>query len=491
VTTDSQEAAARDSGDLRRGVAIQYLGYLLKIAVPVLTILVVRAYGKASFGLFVAAQAALMWLMRLALVGMDKGLIWWVARQPAGAEARGVFSVATWVAALATVAALGLVASAPFVADLIGAPAAEGLLRWMAPGLVPLALAEVFVAASHGRRRVEVQVIVKDFLLGAVLAGSALVFAWSGQAKLGLAWAFLAATTAAFVVALAAWWRIVRPTRLAVGRPPRELMRYAAPMWGSEMLNALIQRLDLFVVAHAADPATLGIYAVVVQVANTIRSIRQAFDAIVTAILSEVARTRDTLRLRHNFSYATMLVVATQMPIYAALIAFVPYLLQLYGPGFDAGATAVLILCAFWMLNGVLGLNGLLVISHGHSRFMLYNTAGTLLLLAWLLVSWVPGAPLEGAAWAVAITYSATNLLWLVQSIVTLKAWPYTGAVLPPLVYGTAAAVAMGLVWLALAGTAEVAARTLGFTAFLLVYGAGMAREWRAGRLSGHLGAPA
>jgi len=94
MTSPDEPAGAgelrRDARDLRRGVAINALGYLARVAYPVLLGVAVALYGAAEFGVFTAAQAALLLVLRLALLGLDKGVLWWVPRQAAGAERRGL-----------------------------------------------------------------------------------------------------------------------------------------------------------------------------------------------------------------------------------------------------------------------------------------------------------------------------------------------------------------------------------------------------------------
>ena len=118
---------------------------------------------------------------------------------------------------------------------------------------------------------------------------------------------------------------------------------------------------------------------------------------------------------------------------------------------------------------------------------MLYNTLAALFVMAYLLVEWVPGHILEGAAWAVAVTYCLQNSVWLFQSIWTIKGWPYTRVVLPPLFYGVIGGAAMAWAWITLADQGDLFARSIGFAAFMVVYGIGVWIEYRAGRLSGRL----
>lgn len=73
---DGGEGAKTDARDLRRGVTINMVGYVIKLAHPVLLAVATQLYGAERFGVFVVGQAAIMMLARVCLFGLDKGILW-------------------------------------------------------------------------------------------------------------------------------------------------------------------------------------------------------------------------------------------------------------------------------------------------------------------------------------------------------------------------------------------------------------------------------
>ena len=78
MSSGAERVIAEDARELRRGVLTAYLGYVLKLGMPLLIALATRAYGAERWGRFVAAQAIVLLAARVCLFGLDKGLLWFV-----------------------------------------------------------------------------------------------------------------------------------------------------------------------------------------------------------------------------------------------------------------------------------------------------------------------------------------------------------------------------------------------------------------------------
>ncbi len=488
---DAQQSAAdieKDARDLRRGVLINIIGYAVKIAYPILTGLVIYLYGKDDFGTFIAAQAVLLISMRVALLGFDKGVLWWVPRQPEGSGRQCIRAVLvlTGITSTAAAVAIGFLL-APVLADWRGEPDAELGLRWMTAGLVPMTLMEVLIHGCLGKRRIEAQVMIKEGLVSISLVLLGVVFFLAGFRTNGLATAFVISNSLGLVAAAIFFNKIFRHTSSdqVQERIPRLLWRYTLPMWLTEMANSVLIRMDVLLLAAMESPGIVGVYGAVVQIGNALRSVRHAFDPIVLAIMSQIGAAFDKKRLIAGFSHATCLVIATQLPIYAFLIVFTPWILPLLGEGYDQAALAVFIICGFWILNGVVGLNGLIVNGYGRSDLALFNALLAIAVQALLLWLLIPRYGLEGAAAAVGLAYTFQNLVQSLQARAIAGVWAYNESVLWILGAGGLAVVAMGGAWFAFSFAGISAGRIGGFVVFLAVFAPLLYRLYHVGYLSG------
>ena len=491
-SSDSTRAAIdRDAADLQRGVGINLLGHALKLADPVLLVLVTTAYGIERFGAFTVAQAMMLLAVRVGALGLDKGLLWWVARQPPERRRTHVRGATALAAALTAVVALVVIVGAdPDLLERLGQPRAIPLpLRIVALAMVPQVCADVLTHAAMGLRRMEAQVLVKDAVLPITFPVAALaLYHGLGLADLGLPIAYVIASAVALVAA--AWMHrrlfMALPRSRGIGvMPPRALVRYAVPLWLAEMSNSLLQRIDVVLVeVLTGDLHLVGAYGVATRFSNAIRQIRRSFDPVVVAIVSEIGARGSPHRLRAGLSYAAFLVTLTQLPIFAALFAYTEDVTPLFGDGFEIATTPIVILGGVWLVAGTLGLAGIVVTAYGHSTQTLLATLFAIVLLAVSGVILIPQHRLVGAALAVGIGYVGQGLLQVAQMRWITGAWNYDRSVLRPLALGAAAGVAMALAWL-LAGAVvpRFAAKSLGVLVFALVYGAGVVRLARAGLL--------
>ncbi len=413
--SDAAERVAEDARELRRGVLTAYLGYVLKLGMPLLIALATRAYGAERWGRFVAAQAIVLLAARVCLFGLDKGLLWFVPQHGHERVFTALVPAACRACLVAALTTLGMWFTASSIPDFA---ASSTVLQITALGLLPLVGSELLLHATMGLRRMELQVAVRDTLNPLLQVLSALFLASLGLEDEGLAWAYVASQYVGLVVAWFGFRRLFRGAERAAALSfalPAGLSRYATPMWFAEMANSLLLRLDTLVLAALTSPATVGVWAIVSQFANALRQIRRTYDPMVTAITAKIAASHDPRRLSETFSYAVQMVSLTQLPVFAVFLEFSDAVLPLYGPGFERGSQSLVVLSACFLVSGGAGLAGLVVNGYGHSRLALINVLFSIVTQLVLLLVLAPRFGLLGAALATGLSLLATNALQLVQ----------------------------------------------------------------------------
>ncbi len=486
----ADEEIRRDSKDLQRGFVINLFGYIFKIAYAGLLVATIRLYGPERFGIFSVVQASLFLALRTCSFGFEKGILWWVNQPEAKGRAwRGLRPVLTltWIAS-SIVAILLAVAGGPLIAEWAGSEAAADELRWMAFALVPMTLMDILIHASLGKRRLEAQVFVREGLASLTMVLAAVIFYYIGLETVGLALAFVASYIAGLAGALWVFRGAYKDEPRSAGthafRVPAALIRYATPMWLSEVSTSLLLRMDVYLLAALSDPTTVGIYAACVQLGNTIRQVRRSFDPMVLAIVAEIGVTGDRRRLAAGLTQATVLVVGIQGLIFAFMICFAEWLMPLLGEGFEESALAVLILCSFWVVDGVLGLHGIIIAGYGRTELSLLNVLITLAALATLMPLLVPLYGLEGAALAVGLAYLIRNILQVSESRMITGTWGYTSEVAWLALIALTGAAAMALSWIGMLSLGDTAARIGAFVGFLMVVVPGGYWLHHSGRLN-------
>jgi len=435
----------------------------------------IRLYGAELFGTYVVAQASILIVWRLASLGLDKAALWWVPRAVAGNSSEGglramFFWVTSTSIVLCGVIALG---AAPLLAEWSAEPRSADALRWMALGLVPMALMELAIHSVMGTRNMAARVLIRDGLVPTLQLASALFFGVLGWKASGLPFSFLLSTTVGAIAALWVGFRLLE-RRLWQGsmfRLSPEVVRYAGSIWVSELSAAILTRMDLYALARYSDPRSVGIYAAVTQLAGSLRQVRQSFDPMVVALCAELSIRRDSARLVAGFSRAAAAVLSIQLPIWAFFFCFDSWILPIYGAGFEAGAAALVILSACWVLNGVLGLNGMVLLGQGRSELMLAGILLTMALQVALLPWLISTHGLEGAALTVALSYTALGFAHWYLATRTSGVNPYDARVLRTVIAACVAVGALLAAYYTLQPFGELARRVGAFAVFALVAG--------------------
>lgn len=474
-SADSQ----RDAADLRRSMRLTLAGYAPKVAYPLLLILVLRLYGAGPYGVFSLVLAILNFVMRLAMLGLDKGLLLWIPRQAPGRAREGLRAVLVAVVALNAVAALLIAAVlAPWIAHWAKKPEAVTTLRWMAVSLVPMALMEVFIQTSNARRRTEGQVLVKDGLVAVSFALLAVAFHYAGAGSPGLALAHAGSVLIGLVVLYALFRRHYAdsPWTGPTLRPPAALVRLARPLWLTDLLASAFNRLDVFMLAALADPVVTGLFQAAMQVAQNVLAIRASFDHLVIVLVTEIHQGDDRERLTRGFTYTLRLIASIVVPLAAGIVALTPWILPLIGREFVDATHAVWILVGFFVVHGTLGLNQAILIGAGRSALVPLDTLAAMAVggLAYALL--VPPLGLDGAALATGLMYVSLSLLFVVQAPRAVGHWPYDRSILPLLARAAVAAAVMAALWLSLQPHLGDLARLCGLAGFAAVFLPGLRR---------------
>jgi len=486
-------AIARDARDLRRSLSVNLVGYALKFAVPFLTIVIIRCYGAGPYGVFILAQSILAVLLRLSLLGLDKGLLWWIPRQSAADERVGIGPVLMLTTTM-SVALAALTASvlAPEIAAWASHPEIADSLRWMVAGLVPMAMIEVLCQAAIGKRHLEAQVLAKEGVVSLTMVVSALVFYGLGLASAGLGLAFFLSNAAGL---FAVFWVFRRAFAGSRGgatpwRLPLALWTYSWPMWLSELASSVFGRLDVFVLAALTSDVEVGIFAGAAQYAQNVASIRGSFDPMVTAIVSQIHHAKDAGRLRRGFAHAWILVASLELPVVAFMVVAAAWVMPILGETYAAGVVPALILIGFYAVHGLFGLNQHIISGFGHSRLVLLNILIAIGVAFGLLFLLIPKFGVAGAALGIGLTYLLLNLIWVAEARVIIGGWHYERSIGAVLLLAAAGAGAMAASWLGLrtvlmaSNGADLFSRGVGLLAFMGVFGGGLLALRRSGRLA-------
>jgi len=399
-----------------RGGGASALGYVLRFAARLLVLLVAgRLFGATLFGAFTIAIA----MVEAASIAGGLSTKWmlfkWLdadvklGRPPAHALLDALLLVfgTSCVIAGAIVAAVTL---APIGS--IGESTRLAIL-FLAPAIVLQALLEVFLAATRWTEVMRYDVIAKSLIQPLVSIAAIGVLYALGWRAVGLAWGYIFATATALVYAAVATSRrfgglALRQYRLRP-RPLWRRLKGAMPTTGSDLIDALYMRVDIYVVGILLGAHAAGVYGLARQVSMPVRQIRQAFDGMLVPLVSHTLAHGSIAQAGRALARSSRLVLVLQLPVVLLLWAFGRPLLGLVGDGFAAGYAAMLCLAAAEMVQGAFGLGELLLV-YARPRLMALLSAGFVALGAVAAMLLEPLLGLTGIGLSVLVSYGTRAL---------------------------------------------------------------------------------
>ena len=417
-----------DKKFLFKSTLYNVLSTILKVIGPLLAILTARIFGKEEFGIFVSAQLWMLTLSRVAVLGLDKGLNWFlpqnmVRNRPLhlgyGESFRRSVLIATGITLLLLLyASFGLHKYAESLKTL-----SRIEIFLYAISLAPLVMMHIFGGAAEGVKKPQYKMFITDCAVSAIapLISIALYFMSIPYAlPLGLA----SSNILGCFIYLPLMKRIL-PLKLESKKIPRELLLYSLPRGFSEVISSVLMRTDLWMVLLLLGPAEAGVYAVMLTVSNGLRTVRQSFNPILLPVVAGMSEERLKTDLKPVYSYCVGMVTFIQLVIGVFIVVFPNEILMIAGKDFIVQPSALGILLFANLLGGFFGMAGATLNGMGKSfyTFKLDTASLAVAFLANYLL--IPPFGLVGAALSTFI-FTLFQAVWNNAYMLKLGLWPYS-----------------------------------------------------------------
>ena len=431
---------------MARGGTLSVAGFVVSGVLGfVLTIVVTRELGGSGAGVFFSAVAVFTILTHVTKFGADTGVVRFVSAfraQGRRADVAPVIRVAL-VPALAA-GTLGAVASV-LLADQTAAVFARdrtddvaSFLRLLGPFLPFATVTAVWIAATRGfgsmRPFVAIESVGKPALKPALILAFGLGGLTTGEVALGWALPEAIGCIAAYA-ALAALLRAEPAPADPPARPIAELAsefwRFAAPRGVAAAFQVSVFWVDVLLLGRYRDSVEVGVYAAASRVAMVGTFALQAIRVAIAPQISSLLARDDRRAAQVVYQTATWWLMAVSWPVFVGLAVFAPFVLSVFGPGFEVGSTALIILAIAMLVNLGTGNVTVVLLMGGKSSWNLVNTAVAITVNVGLNVALIPRHGMEGAAVAWACTIVVENLMALVEVWVFLRMRPFGPGYVP------------------------------------------------------------
>jgi O-antigen/teichoic acid export membrane protein len=318
----------------------------------------------------------------------------------------------------------------------------------MAPAAVFTGCVYVLVNASLAAKVTWANLVVRGLGEPLLLMGTGLLAALLGRTLLHLAIAQVLAAAATFTLALFAVGRVfgrgeIERAARSPGLPG--FVRFSIPLGVGELMNTILQRADVVLLTAFLGPSTTAVYAAAEFISRVIGNPRYIFDGIAAPVFSEALHLGQRDRLRTNLQLMTRWVATAAAPIAVTAVALRHDILAAYGPAFQSGATAIVLLAAGHLVNATFGLTGYIILVAGRSRLVLLNNVVAAAVNVALGLVLIPRLGMIGAAISALASVTLFQGLYAVQVFMAHRILPVGGSTLKPF---AAAAAMLAAEWL-------------------------------------------
>lgn len=474
------EADQQRLAGVARGSTANLMGaVVLAVCNLSLTIVVTRGLSHVAAGIFFSATSLFILAVNVGQLGTNTALVYFLSRCRSLAKPEAVRAYVR-IALRPVLMAAVLMGVALFVfahpIATITTPnhtyATTTYLKVLAVFIPFAGLENVALAATRGLGSMKANVVVEQLgrpILQLLMVMTVILLGSGGQ----LSWAWAACYLPAGVFAWLWWHRKAQgASRGAVVEPDRPMRRefwmFSGPRALASVGQVTMQRLDIVLVGALAGVTQAAVYAAATRFLVVGQMGNRAISLATQPRLGVALARDDKPAANHLYQVATAWLMLVTWPLYLLFIVFGETLLQVFGKGYSAGVSVLVVLACSMLLATSCGMVDMVLNMAGRTSWNLFNVMVSLSVNLGLDLWLIPTHGVLGAAigWACAIAVG--NLAALCQVGFVLGLHPLgratgTSAVLALLCFGALPLLArlwLGSTWtgLALAVGAGVAA---------------------------------
>lgn len=448
--TGNEDGNPRHLPQVAKGAMINFAGAVVRmVLVYAYTLLLTRVLSVDEVGQFFIMVTVVNILGAAAVVGLDHGMVRFVALFAGEGRGRQVMKVFRMGLMLGVffglAAAVILFFFSGILADLFfnqSQTAVTGL-RIFAIAIPFWVAARLFNATTQGMHRMRYQVYSRDFAEQISRIVLTITVVAMGAGLIGVVWANVASLMlAAFMSFFFAM--LMLPRGRKAGTSPqwaiRRLLKYSLPLAFSNVLTMVVLWVDLLLVGYLGTTSDAGLYAAAIKVAVVGTAILVAFATVFNPIISDLHNRHQRAELESLFKTITRWIFTFSLPVFLVLIFFPDSIMRMFGAAYVGGGTALSILALSQLVTASIGSAGLLVLMTGHSRIELLNMATALaidLIMCFLLI---PEYGIVGAAIANVGAALSLNLMRSAEVWIFLRMHAFDAGYLKPVFAGSVAA---------------------------------------------------
>lgn len=194
-------------------------------------------------------------------------------------------------------------------------------------------------------------------------------------------------------------------------------LKESLPMMLSSSILVLMSWMDTFVMGVYESETEVGIYSVAVKVTTLATFSLQAINSILAPKIAKSYANNEELAYKKLIRFSTKINFFITFVVVSCIVILSPFLLSLFGSGFDAGIGVLIILCVGQLINSISGSVGVVMQMIGEQRMFQNFMVSALVINLVLTLIFTPIYGGTGAATATVLSM----IFWNVAGAIYLK----------------------------------------------------------------------
>ena len=449
ITLEDQSSKSNtQTGELIRiaeGSGIILLSRILDRAIQYLYVIVIaRMLGVRYFGLFMMGLTIRDFASLISRLGLNTGAIRFVALYHGigdKARVKGVIIQSLkYVLILSIIIAAGLfLAAKPLSTKLFNKPELEIVIKLLCLSMPFISLMITALSCTQGVQIMRYTAYGHIFwpICNLVLAA---IFFITGFGLRGILAAHIISIFLTSVLSLhflARTFPAIRQTEPIF--ETRKLLRFSAPLLLTSFLAFLLRWTDTLMLGSFKLSSEVGVYNAAMRTAMLIGIVLVSFNSIFAPMISDLHHRKEMDKLAQLFKTTSKWAYTISLPVFFVMVLLSKEIMTIFGQGFIAGGSCLMILAFAQMVSASVGPVGMLLTMSGKQYLMMYNTLAISLFNILLNYLLIPSYGIVGASIASGISIIIFNIVMLLETYVLLKAHPYSRKFLKPTLFGMVA----------------------------------------------------
>lgn len=404
-------------------------------------ILIVRSTTKAEFGIYSLVLTVFGVLTTIVPLGIPSGVSRFVSIYQGDdkkAEADGISRAGAQIMLVASLAAFVFLyfMAGPIARDVFYTPALTGPLKIIS-FLAPFTIYSGIVGGVLIGRGMIGQRFLTDLFNPAAYMLLMLPVFFFHLRLAGILYAYiLSGVLLAVLIAVYGFRKLgASPLLPRGGRGHRKLLKFSIPLLISTLMGTILMWADTLMIGRYINPQAVGTYGVSASLVKLLLVPITALSLIFLPIAGEIYSTGKSEDLKRAYQVLTKWLFAVTLPIFFVLFFFPQMTITaLFGARFMDAALPLRLMALGFMVNALLGTNGLLLIVMGLPKTIMNITIAAAVVnvaLNYILIKRI-GMGIEGAALATMFSYILINVLCSIKLYRHSRMHPFSPSYLKP-----------------------------------------------------------